>query len=192
MPPRPMIRATPRGKAAIVAAVIAAAAAGFYGHNEPVPVQVQLAISTLRPWEGRELRAYLDRIANPPVWTVCDGDTLDVKPNMLETPEGCDKRMITRMMRDFYKPLKKCIPGFDDKPVSWGAMMLSLAWNIGVRAACASTAARLGIAGNYLGSCIAATAFNKAGGKVIVGLVRRREMGDASRIGEAELCVSGL
>jgi hypothetical protein len=26
----------------------------------------------------------------------------------------------------------------------------------------------------------------------VTGLVRRREMGDAQRLGEAELCVSGL
>ncbi|MNW16158.1 hypothetical protein D3C71_2149160 [compost metagenome] len=46
--------------------------------------------------------------------------------------------------------------------------------------------------GKYRESCEAATAWNKAGGKVLRGLVLRREMGDEKRIGEAELCVSGL
>lgn len=38
----------------------------------------------------------------------------------------------------------------------------------------------------------AATVFNRVGGRMVIGLVNRREMGDPSRIGEAELCVSGL
>jgi len=31
-----------------------------------------------------------------------------------------------------------------------------------------------------------------AGGQMVNGLVKRREMGDAQRLGEAETCVSGL
>jgi GH24 family phage-related lysozyme (muramidase) len=126
------------------------------------------------------------------VWTICAGDTKNVKPGMVETPAGCDKRLRTRLITDYYKPLTKCIPGFDDKPESWGAMMISLSWNIGVGAACKSTAAWRGRSGQYLESCQAATAFNRAGGKIIIGLVNRREMGDKTRIGEGELCVSGL
>ena len=53
-------------------------------------------------------------------------------------------------------------------------------------------ATRLGWHPDYVQSCKAATAFNKAGGRMIIGLAMRREMGDASRIGEGELCVSGL
>jgi GH24 family phage-related lysozyme (muramidase) len=148
--------------------------------------------SLIHPWEGVELRAYLDTIARPPVWTICAGDTQNVKAGMVETPAGCDKRLRTRLIRDYYKPLAKCITGFDNKPPAWGAMMISLSWNIGIGGACASTAARLGREGRYLESCNAATAFNRAGGKVIIGLVKRREMGDQTRIGEGELCVSGI
>ena len=39
---------------------------------------------------------------------------------------------------------------------------------------------------------MAATAFNRAGGRMVVGLANRRGMGDAARIGEGELCASGL
>ena len=60
------------------------------------------------------------------------------------------------------------------------------------RRTCGSNAARLGRAGRYHDSCLAATAWDKAGGQVLIGLVNRREMGDAKRIGEAELCVTGL
>ncbi|WP_454623470.1 hypothetical protein [Brucella anthropi] len=40
--------------------------------------------------------------------------------------------------------------------------------------------------------CNAMTAFNRAGGKVGEGLRKRRERGDAQRIGELELCLAGL
>jgi lysozyme len=45
---------------------------------------------------------------------------------------------------------------------------------------------------HYQSACVAQTAFNKAGGKIVQGLVYRREMGDAQRLGEAETRVSGL
>lgn len=195
---KPQIKASRRAKAAIAAIMsVSTMIGGVYyvvrPGQEPTPAAIVLASETLiRPWEGRELRAYLDRIAKPPVWTVCDGDTENVKPGMVETPAGCDRRLTKRLTKDFYPGLKNCIAHFETKPVSWQAMMTSLSYNIGIGAACKSTAARLGRADRFQDSCIAATAFNKAGGKMIVGLVYRREMGDATRIGEAELCLSGL
>lgn len=185
------LRPTKRAGAAI-AAVIAASVGGYVllPGGDKVPPAVALAMDTLvQPWEGRELRAYRDVVG---VWTICDGDTDNVRPGMVETPAGCDKRLRTRLVRDFYAPLTRCIAGFEAKPLSWQAMMTSLAYNVGVGATCNSTAARLGRAGQYRASCEAATAFNRAGGKVLIGLQRRREMGDATRIGEGELCVTGL
>lgn len=44
----------------------------------------------------------------------------------------------------------------------------------------------------YRMGCEAQTAWNKAGEQTVRGLVLRREMGDAQRMGEAELCVTGL
>lgn len=190
------IRATPRAKAAIAAIVMAAGTSGMvavFPGLQPLPDDVALAVKTLVvPWEGDALKAYLDKIAKPPVWTICNGDTTNVKPGMIETPEGCNKRLAVKIVRDYRNPLTQCIANWNSKPLSWRAMMLSLSWNIGVRATCNSTAARLGREGKYQQSCIAATAFNKAGGRMVIGLVKRREMGDPSRIGEAELCVSGL
>ncbi|WP_309550542.1 glycoside hydrolase family protein [Rhizobium rhizogenes] len=63
---------------------------------------------------------------------------------------------------------------------------------MGAQGACTSTAAKLGGKGQYVESCNTATAFNKSGGRMYIGLTKRREMGDATRIGEGELCVSGL
>ncbi|OCC05281.1 glycoside hydrolase [Labrys sp. WJW] len=196
--PTQKIRSSKRAAGAIAAIMsIATAIGGVWYVRQPggdaVPAAVALASDTLiRPWEGTELRAYYDRVARPPVWTICSGDTRNVRPGMVETPAGCSKRLKTRLATEFYPGLKACVDGFEAKPVAWQAMMISLAWNVGVGGACGSSAARLGRASQYQASCIAATAFNKAGGRMIIGLVKRREMGDATRIGEAELCVSGL
>lgn len=187
---------TMRARAAIAAVLLSAGAGGTLAlmpGAAPVPDDVALAVTVLvKPWEGRSLRAYLDTVAKPPVWTICDGDTKGVRPGMVETAAGCDRRLASRIVRDYRARLVACVPNWPAAPLSWRAMMTSLAWNIGVDAACRSTAARLGRAGRWLESCTAATAFNRAGGRMVVGLANRRGMGDATRIGEGELCASGL
>jgi len=187
---------TRRARAAIAAVLLSAGAGGTLAlmpGAAPVPDDVALAVTALvKPWEGRSLRAYLDTVAKPPVWTICDGDTKGVRPGMVETAAGCDRRLASRIVRDYRARLVACVPNWPAAPLSWRAMMTSLAWNIGVDAACRSTAARLGRAGRWLESCTAATAFNRAGGRMVVGLANRRGMGDATRIGEGELCASGL
>ncbi len=190
----PNIRPSGRAKGAIAAIMaMVAAIVGGVRYINGTPDDVVLASTYLVvPWEGEVLRAYLDRVADPPVWTICAGDTQNVRAGMVETPKGCEARLQRRMTKEFRPALVRCIEAFNGKPLSWRAMMDSLAWNIGAAAACKSRAAEYGRRGLYVASCVAATAFNKAGGRVIIGLKRRREMGDASRIGEAELCVSGL
>lgn len=151
---------------------------------------VALAITALiQPWEGRELKAYRDIVG---VWTICDGETKGVKPGMVKTDAECDAMLLGRVENDFYRPLTVCIPGYAGMPVSLQASMLSAAYNVGVGAICKSTAARRAKAGDYRGACEAITRFNRAAGKVIRGLKLRREYGDASRIGELELCLEGL
>ncbi|WP_166096864.1 lysozyme [Rhizobium flavescens] len=179
---------------ALIAGVVAISAGGmatiFGGYR--VPDDVALAVKIIQPWEGRSLAAYYDRLAKPPVWTICDGDTDNVRPGMVETPAGCDKRLAVKLVRDYRPPVAACVGSWEDRPLAWRGAMLSLAWNVGIGATCRSTAVRLAKAGKYRESCEAASAFNKAGGKRLDGLVNRREMGDAQRVGEAETCVSGL
>ncbi len=187
--------ASKRARAAIAAVVALAAAGGGFvvmSSGERVPDDVALAATYLvSPWEGRELRAYPDPATGGVPWTICDGDTVGVRPGLVETPAGCDARLSRRMMQ-FRKALVACVKNFERAPLSWRAMMNSLSYNIGTGAACRSTAARLGAAGRYIESCQAATAFNRAAGKVMIGLVKRRGDGDAVRIGEHELCREGL
>lgn len=143
----------------------------------------------IKPWEGKENVAYHDIVG---VLTVCYGETEGVTPGMRATDAQCDAMLEKRLTEDFYRPLTRCIGGFDAKPLSWRAAILSLSYNVGTPAVCRSTAAKRGRQGDYRGSCEAMTWFNRAGGEVVSGLKRRREFGDAHRIGEFELCLEGL
>jgi GH24 family phage-related lysozyme (muramidase) len=103
-------------------------------------------------------------------------------------------------MEKRYRPaLVACIAKWDQQPLSWRGMMLSLSWNIGTGGACGSTAGRivndamrLSQRPDYVASCEAARAWNKSGGKFRIGLDNRRGMGDPTRVGEGELCRSGV
>jgi len=143
----------------------------------------------IKPWEDTRLTSYRDMVG---VWTVCTGETKGVGPNMRFTEKQCETILKTRVENDFFKPLVKCIPGFEANPIGWQAAMISLAYNVGTGAACKSTAAAMALAKRIGDSCLAMTRFNRAGGKVVRGLVNRRTNGDATRIGEYELCTAAL
>lgn len=152
---------------------------------------VALATTALiQPWEGLVLKSHWDRYAK--IWDICYGETKGVTAGMVKTKAECDAMLNKRVMNDFYIPLTRCIAGFEDKPLSWQATAVSLSYNVGVGAVCGSTAAKLARDGKYKESCQAMTRFNRAGGEVVSGLVKRRTNGDAQRIGEQELCEAGL
>lgn len=142
------------------------------------------------PWEGMENHAYWDRLGK--VWTVCAGETSGVKKGDSYTNAECMDMLYERMERDFHQPLRACIDGFDAAPLSVQASFLDLAWNIGTGAVCRSTAAKRAEHKDWSGACEAMTWFNRAGGQVVRGLDLRRKDGDASRIGERELCLEGI
>jgi GH24 family phage-related lysozyme (muramidase) len=171
------------------------AAGGSYFAEPERPAAVILATDTLiKPWEGLVLKSHWDPYAK--IYDICHGETRingkPVQPGMSFTAAECDAILEERVKRDYYEPLTKQIKGFTRFPVSVQASMISGAYNFGVSGMVNSTAARLAAQGKYREACIAQTAWNKAGGQVVGGLVKRREMGDAQRAGEAEVCVSGL
>lgn len=132
--------------------------------------------------EGTELRAYRDIVG---VWTVCNGDTANVRPGMVETPEGCRKRL-ERQLVAHAEPVLKCLPWLAVQGRDYPrAAAVSLAYNIGTDAFCRSTAARRFNAGDWRGGCDAFLMWTRAGGKEVRGLRLRRER-------ERELCLRGL
>lgn len=208
------IVATKRGKAAI-AGVLATAIAGGYGtwnaqtrtivvENRPVPVAVVLATEKLiKPWEGLVLKSHWDRFAK--IYDIGYGETRingqPVPAGLTITEKQAEQMLMRRVYDDYYLPIMRCAPNLVHAPDSVKASMLSGAYNFGVgyrggKGWCGSTAAKKIDAGEWRAACEAQTAYNKAGigeeRRVVDGLVKRREMGDLQRAGEAEVCVSGL
>ncbi|MCJ9725417.1 lysozyme [Agrobacterium sp. SHOUNA12C] len=193
------IVATKRGKAAIAAALIAAAAGGWHSIKDSSPTvhppAVILATSSLiKPWEGLVLKAHWDPFAK--IYDICYGKTrINGKPvtsNMSFTKVQCDAFLEEEVFADYYLPITKQVPKYTSFPVSLQASQLSGGYNFGVGALIRSSGMREASKGNYRLACEMQTRFNQAGGRVVNGLVVRREMGDAQRIGEAELCTSGI
>lgn len=193
--PRNKITSSKRAKAAIAAVMSIAVSIGGALYVNHVPAAVTLATNSLiKPWEGLVLKSHWDKYAK--IWDICYGETRingkPVKAGMSFTKAECDAILEKRVYNDYYLPLTKRVRGFTSFPLTLQATQISGAYNFGVGGMSGSTAARLATKGRYRAACEAQTAWNKAGGQVVRGLVNRREMGDAQRLGEAELCVSGL
>lgn len=193
---------TRRALSAIAAVMTAAFSAGgiWYAKapsGEAYPAAVVMAVEKLiKPWEGVVLRAHWDPYGK--VYDICYGETRGVRYGMTKTKAECDAMLYERVYRDFYQPIVACAPPLSSAPVPVQATMISGAYNFGVgtvkprRGWCGWSMGDKIRARDWRGACDAQTAINSAGGQKLDGLVRRREMGDAQRIGEGELCVSGL
>ena len=142
---------------------------------------IALAGPMVSKWEGRRLDPYLD-IAN--VWTVCDGETA-VRMRRY-TPAECDA-MLAASLRKHAGPILECLP--PAAPLEVKAAFASFGYNVGVSAACSSTAARKARAYDFRGACDGLLAWNKArvNGELrfVQGLANRRA-------DERALCLKGL
>ena len=145
-----------------------------------------VAVPLVAKWEGKRNEAYLDRIASPPVWTVCYGETRGVRRGDRYTDTQCTAMLRSGLVQyrnrlhQYYDPItvQKWLPATRD------AAFVSLSWNIGTSAAGKSTAVRRLNAGDIAGACEALTWWNRAGKRVVRGLVNRRA-------DERALCLQG-
>ena len=139
------------------------------------------------PCDGDVCAAYLDTIASPPVWTICHGETQGVRAGDVWSRQRCMDSLRPRVAR-YWSDVQR---GFTFDPLTTylsparGSSITSLAYNIGVGAYLRSTALRRLNAGDVMGACVAATWYNRAGGRVWRGLVNRRD-------GEYADCTAGL
>lgn len=136
------------------------------------------------PWEGMVPVAYLDRIAQPPVWTVCYGETRGVQEGDSYTPEECRAQLMAALP-DYRDDLIECIPALPEQPEGVQVALVSWAYNVGTGAACGSTLARLANAENWVGACNQLPRWNRAGGVEVRGLTNRRAA-------EQALCLEAL
>ena len=134
---------------------------------------IAIAFPLIAKWEGLRLEAYRDIVG---VWTVCYGETKGVRPGDRYTAEEC-AAMLRAEIFDYRDRLR---PSFTDDtvahrlPPARDAAFSSVAYNVGVGAFGKSTAVRRLNAGDIVGACQAITWWNKAGNRVIRGLVNRR------------------
>ena len=130
-----------------------------------IPVRARRLVAE---FEGFRAEAYLCP-AN--VWTIGYGFTSGVKPGDVITREEADARLDAELAHfaSGVRPLLKR----PATPNQFGAMV-SLAFNIGIAGFAKSSVLRLHNAGDFEGAARAFAMWNKAGGKVLPGLVRRR------------------
>jgi lysozyme len=142
---------------------------------------VMLATGVIGGFEGLRTSAYRDAVGVP---TVCYGETLGVHMGDRYTAAEC-RAMLGDRIGEFYAGIVACLVRAEDMPVKVRAAFLSLSYNIGIGAFCKSTVARKANVGDLRGACDAVLAWNRAGGKVLPGLTRRRQE-------ERALCLDGL
>lgn len=176
-------------------AVLAGGFALRFRRDAPKPVTAGLAsggaaailaacAAFVGPWEGLRTDAYLDKIASPPIYTICYGETRGVKPGDRYTAEEC-KAMLAASLGEFRDKLAVCIPNLIVQPEGVQVALVSWSYNVGTGAACGSTLAKLANAGNWRAACEQLPRWNKAGGVAVRGLTNRRAS-------ERELCLKSL
>lgn len=137
-----------------------------------------LTLSTVSLWEGKSNDPYRDIVG---VQTVCYGET---RVAMRRYTDAQCADMLADGLGDFATVVLDRNPQLRDRPHQLAAAT-SLAYNIGATAYWRSTVARRFSQGRWRDGCDAILLWNKAGGKVVRGLVRRRQA-------ERAICLAGL
>lgn len=138
-------------------------------------------LAILQYFESCRLEAYWD--ADGKVWTIGWGDTgPDVVEGLRITQAEADERLRRRLAREFVPGVLAALT----RSVNQAQLdaMVDLAYNIGVSAFQGSTLLRLFNAGDQVGAAEQFLRWNKSGGKVLLGL-RRRRAADRARFNGA-------
>jgi len=141
----------------------------------PAPDAAFLAVAVpfVGKWEGLRLTAYLDIVGVP---TVCYGETKGVRLGDTYSKAQCDA-MFARELIGYRTRLHVAFAPETKVarlPVKRDVAFTSVAYNVGVPGMSKSTAVRRLNSGDINGACDALTWWNKAGGRVVRGLVNRR------------------
>lgn len=140
------------------------------------------AVSFIAPWEGLYTRPYKDIVG---VVTWCYGET-EGKPKAQYTKKECDD-LLKRKLPRYYSEVSACWgPDIEAKLTDpMRIAFLSGAYNFGSGAFCKSSMVTRLRLGDFTGACDALLLYNRAGGRVVRGLVNRREA-------ERKLCLEGI
>jgi lysozyme len=136
-----------------------------------------LAATLTRPWEGRRHHPYMD-IGG--VKTVCDGHTGQVEDRRYSDDE-CDA-LLMGDLAEAYGYVVKCIHVPLERHQA--AALTDAVYNIGPAVVCGSTLQTLANRGDMVGACNQLMRWNRAGGREVLGLTRRRAAERAMCLGE--------
>ena len=135
-------------------------------------------VAVVGEFEGKSNDPYLDIVKVP---TVCYGET---RVEMRRYSDAECRDMLADGLADFAGPVLRRNPelkGHDAQLIA----ATSLAYNIGIRAYERSTVAKRFSAGDWRGACDAFMVWNRAGGREVAGLTKRRAK-------ERAICLRGL
>lgn len=128
----------------------------------------QRGIDLIKSFEGLRLSAYK---CPADVWTIGYGTTAGVQPGQTITKERAEE-----LLREDVKRFEAQVLRLVKVPLTQGQhdALVSFVYNLGAGNLSNSTLLRLLNAGDYAGAAAQFDRWNKAGGKVLAGLVRRR------------------
>lgn len=167
-----------------IAAALRAIAPGGSLQNAEIPLINQIAtlwakrmpqarrinaagLSLIKEFEGLRTTAYRDPVG---IWTIGYGSTSGVHEGQRITVAEAEL-MLKRDLEQFERAVANAAPTATDNQFS---AMVSLAFNVGSGAFSRSTVLTRHKGGDHAGAADAFSMWNKAGGRVLPGLVRRR------------------
>ena len=126
-------------------------------------------VSLIKEFEGCELTAYKDIVG---VWTIGYGHTKTAKPGMKITQRGAEE-----LLRHDLAWVEAAINKYVKVPLKQNQYdaVASLIYNVGATAFSKSTILRKLNANDFHAASLEFKRWNKAGGRIVSGLVRRRE-----------------
>lgn len=129
-------------------------------------------IALIKSFEGLELEAYPDPATGGEPWTIGYGHTGEVTPGMVITEAEADELLLQDVAQ-----FEMCVNGALQVPVTQGQFdaLVSFAFNLGCRNLRNSTLLAKLNAGDNVGAAAEFVRWNRAAGKVMAGLTRRRE-----------------
>lgn len=130
-------------------------------------------------FEGKSNTAYLDPVN---IWTICYGETKDVRKGDFKTDEECLQSLSDELLSHHRQMIRYTTTDITEKEE---AAYLSFTYNVGANAFRNSTLLKKLNKGDRVGACDELLRWNKAGGKVLKGLTLRRET-------ERTLCLEGV
>ena len=121
-------------------------------------------------YEGSRNEAYWDPWGK--VWTICEGHTgPDVRKGVVYSDEQCEF-LRNKDIAEANAEVKRCLPM--PMLVQVEAALTDGVYNIGPKLVCGSTLQRKALANDWPGACAELHRWDKAGGRVLPGLTRRR------------------